>query len=126
MQRLLELIVVHIERVVRIARPCEPRATAYLLAGGLAEGCRIGEATMVEDIVGTDTRYPHIDATERHSLKQFAIDAIAQLHIAYLIIIARTPIKDIDTYLRGIDAQIELILQAVVAKTDVLNIKGVA
>ena len=82
-----------------VASACKPRAATDFLTGGLREGGWIREASVVEDIIGADACDAHIHTGKRQAFEQTAIDAIAQLHIAYLIIVTCAPVEQIDTYL---------------------------
>ena len=121
----LQTVVVKVDAVVQVGQSCHPGATADFLAGGLAESRWIREAAVVEDIVGTHTRNSHIDTCKRHALKESAVDTV-EIHVAYLIVIARSAIKDVDTHLRRIDAQVKALAQAILTEADVLDIEHIA
>ena len=80
---------------------------------------------VVEDVIGTDARHPHIDTSERQSLETVAIDA-AQLHIAYLIVAARVATEEIDAQLRRVDTEVELLEQSASAEAEVLDVERIA
>ena len=81
---------------------------------------------MIEDVIGAGTRDAHVNTIERHTLEQRTIDATPQTHVANLIIVARTAIEYIYAYLRGVDAEVELLTKAVLAEANVLYIERIA
>ena len=81
---------------------------------------------MVKNVIEAGTRDAHIDTSKRHALEKAPIDAIAQFYIAHLIVIARATIEQVDTYLRRIDAEVELLAKSILRKTNILDIERVA
>ena len=54
------------------------------------------------------------------------VETIAKLYIAYLVIIARATIEQVDTYLRRINAEVELLAKAILRKTNILDIESIS
>ena len=125
-ERSLQIVVIHIERVAGKANACHPRTTTYLLTSALAEGCWVRETPMIEDVISAGARDAHIDTCKGNTLEKAPIDAIAQTYISNLIIVARATIEQVDTHLRRIDADVELLTEAILAEAYVLDIERVA
>ena len=81
---------------------------------------------MVEDVIGIDACHTDRCSIKRHSLEKSSPAVITKLHIADLVVTARTTIIEVDTHLRGIDAEIELFFQPAFRKADVLDVEGIA
>ena len=64
---------------------------------------------MVEDVIDVEARHPHVDAVERQSFERIGIDALAQVDVVNLIVVARVVVEHVGTYLgtiqTGVDAQ---------------------
>ena len=78
---------------------------------------------VVEDVIGTDARDTHVHPAKGHALEKIAVDPVAKLDVADLIIVACAAVIQIDSHLRGIDAEIKLLSQSAALESDILDIK---
>ena len=122
----MQLLKIQGEGVLRIACSRQPRATADFLARTLTEGCRIGEASMIENVIGIDARDAHAESVEGNILKLRAVDAISHAHLPQFVVTTRTAVVEIDAHLRRIDAEVNLALRAVAEEVKILQVERVA
>lgn len=92
-----ELIVIDIERMMRIADTSHCRSGATLLAGALAESRRIGELVVVQDVIEVEALGTLRKTFHRLAVKRRGVDVLADIKMAYLEIAAVINVIEVNT-----------------------------
>lgn len=116
---LVELVPVHAQGVFGVAKAHQGRSATATLHIALIECSRIGEFSVVEDVVDVETFDARLDAVEVQIDHGRSVSiAIGEVDFSYLVVVARLPVEQVDAQLRTIQAQVELlfVVSAYVAK----------
>ena len=109
--------------MLRIADADEGRTSADFLAGALVEGCRIGKFLVIEDIIKVETLDTRPETAETDVFHGNG-NVVVRLRQTNFIILARLPIKQIDTDLIAVETEVPVL--QLTAAVEVGNVDGIA
>ena len=113
--------------MLRVTDADERTSCRFALCGALTEGGRIGETAMIEYIVDVEPLYSRLHSVEFHTLQRGCVDFVVHRQTAYLEVLSRLPIIEVEAYFRTVKAQVELLsLLFRTVEEWVFNVDGVA
>ena len=81
--------------MARIADADERRSGADALYGALAEGGRVGEAPVVQNIIHVQSRDTHLDAPERNALQLAGVIVLSHMCRLDVVFASRLSVEQV-------------------------------
>ncbi len=112
------------ELVAGVGKACNERAGTFALVGRLAVGGRVGEASVVEDVVEIDALHLRLQSVETESLP--AVYVVESRDILHLEVVAALQVVDVGSQLGAVEAEVEFAFLAPVAvlAEEVVHVDG--